>query len=95
MAFTKEKIQWLHDAATEFASAGLKMTMQPDEIQQLTEQLLAMLQGKALQLVGEVVAWNAPEQQGVYRNVDFRWIDINVAPGTKLYALNNEELTGG
>ena len=94
MAFTKEKIQWLHDAATEFASAGMKMTMQPDEVQQLTGQLLALLQGEAVQLVGEVVSWHSPERQGVYRSVDFRWIDIKVAPGTKLYALKNEELTG-
>ncbi|HCZ5289043.1 TPA: hypothetical protein O3J34_004290 [Salmonella enterica subsp. enterica serovar Saintpaul str. CFSAN004154] len=56
----------------------------------------AMLQGKALELVGEVVAWNAPERQGIYRNVDFRWrIDINVAPGTKLYALKDADLMGG
>ncbi|EEW6789642.1 TPA: hypothetical protein ACS62H_004671 [Klebsiella pneumoniae] len=54
----------------------------------------AMLQGEAVHLVGEVVAWHSPERQGVYRSVDFRWIDINVAPGTKLYALKNEELTG-
>lgn len=54
----------------------------------------AMLQGEAVQLVGEVVAWSAPERQGVYRSVDFRWIDTNVAPGTKLYALKNAEMTG-
>lgn len=39
-------------------------------------------------LVGEVVAWNGPQRQGVHRTVDFRWIDIDVQPGTKLYALN-------
>ena len=41
-------------------------------------------------LVGEVVAWNAPQQQGVYRSVDFRWIDMDVPPGTKLYAMDKE-----
>lgn len=41
-------------------------------------------------LVGEVVAWNAPQQQGVYRSVDFRWIDMDVPPGTKLYAMEKE-----
>ena len=38
-------------------------------------------------LVGEVVAWNGPQRQGVHRTVDFRWIDIDVPPGTKLYAM--------
>lgn len=39
---SKEKIQWLHDAATEFASTGMKMTMNPDEVLQLTTPLLAL-----------------------------------------------------
>ncbi|MDL0009089.1 hypothetical protein NVR49_21120 [Enterobacter roggenkampii] len=38
-------------------------------------------------LVGEVVAWNNPTKE---RSVDFRWIDIDVAPGTKLYAMGKE-----
>lgn len=36
------KILWLHDAATEFASTGMKMTMSPDEVLQLTTPLLAL-----------------------------------------------------
>ncbi|MDI6469446.1 hypothetical protein QL203_16900 [Cronobacter malonaticus] len=39
---SNEKIQWLHDAATEFASTGMKMTMNPDEVLQLTTPLLAL-----------------------------------------------------
>ncbi|MDI7491683.1 hypothetical protein QLY92_06180 [Cronobacter dublinensis] len=39
---SKDKIQWLHDAATEFASTGMKMTMSPDEVLQLTTPLLAL-----------------------------------------------------
>ncbi|EMA1799458.1 DUF551 domain-containing protein [Cronobacter turicensis] len=39
---SKEKIQWLHDAATEFASTGMKITMNPDEVLQLTTPLLAL-----------------------------------------------------
>ncbi len=35
-------------------------------------------------LVGEVVAWHHPNHE---RNVDFRWLDFNVEPGTKLYAM--------
>ena len=38
--------------------------------------------------VGEVVAWGEkiPARQGINRRVDFRWLDIDVMPGTKLYA---------
>ena len=43
--------------------------------------------GGALQLVGEVVARNHPNHE---RNVDFRWLDFNVEPGTKLYAIKQE-----
>nr|WP_263009028.1 DUF551 domain-containing protein [Cronobacter sakazakii] len=32
----------MHDAATEFASTGMKMTMNPDEVLQLTTPLLAL-----------------------------------------------------
>ncbi|HAU5442654.1 TPA: hypothetical protein JD178_08305 [Cronobacter sakazakii] len=39
---SNEKIQWLHDAATEFARTGMKMTMNPDEVLQLTTPLLAL-----------------------------------------------------
>lgn len=39
------------------------------------------------QLVGEVVAWHHPNHE---RNVDFRWLDFNVEPGTKLYAIKQE-----
>jgi len=38
-------------------------------------------------LVGEVVAWHHPNHE---RNVDFRWLDFNVEPGTKLYAIKQE-----
>lgn len=41
---------------------------------------------QSYKLVGEVVAWNSPQRQGVYRSVDFRWLDLNVPPGTRVYA---------
>ncbi|WP_105607002.1 hypothetical protein [Cronobacter sakazakii] len=50
---SNEKIQWLHDAATEFASTGMKMTMNPDEVLQLTTPLLALRE--RAEPVGEVV----------------------------------------
>lgn len=39
--------------------------------------------------VGEIVAWGekTPPRQGINRKVDFRWLDFNVEPGTKLYAV--------
>ncbi len=38
--------------------------------------------------IGEVVAWgeNIPPRQGDDRSVDFRWLNFDAAPGTKLYA---------
>lgn len=40
---TRELVHWLHDAATEFASTKLKMTMKPDEVLALTGALLASM----------------------------------------------------
>ncbi|HGO6780191.1 TPA: hypothetical protein ACK8T7_004377 [Klebsiella aerogenes] len=49
---TRELVHWLHDAATEFASTKLKMTMKPDEVLALTGALLAAMDSEP---VGEVV----------------------------------------
>lgn len=38
-------------------------------------------------LVGEVVSWDHPTKE---RSVDFRWLNYDVAPGTKLYAMGKE-----
>ncbi|HGY5183053.1 TPA: hypothetical protein ACNV5L_003392 [Citrobacter braakii] len=38
---TKEKIQWLHDACEEAAAAGVKLTMNPNELLMFTSALLA------------------------------------------------------
>ncbi|HCQ8339095.1 TPA: DUF551 domain-containing protein [Klebsiella pneumoniae] len=40
---TRELVHWLHDAATEFASTKLKMTMKPDEVLAQTGALLASM----------------------------------------------------
>ena len=40
---TRELVHWLHDAATEFASTKLKLTMKPDEVLALTGALLASM----------------------------------------------------
>ncbi|MEG5953351.1 hypothetical protein UXN65_10800 [Enterobacter ludwigii] len=43
---TRKRVQWLHDAATEFLDTKLKMTMKPEEIIQLTTALLASLEAE-------------------------------------------------
>ncbi len=47
---TRERVQWLHDAATEFASTKLKMTMRPDEVLALTSALLAAMDSEPVEL---------------------------------------------
>ncbi|WP_171877672.1 hypothetical protein [Klebsiella pneumoniae] len=50
---TREQVRWLHDAATEFATTNLKMTMKPDEVLALTSTLLAAMDS-------DPVAWRQP-----------------------------------
>ncbi|HDT2074326.1 TPA: hypothetical protein RCG84_000433 [Enterobacter roggenkampii] len=38
---SRKRVLWLHDAATELASTKLRMTMKPEEVLQLTTELLA------------------------------------------------------
>lgn len=38
---SREKVQWLHDTATEFASVGMKLTMNAEELLPFTNALLA------------------------------------------------------
>lgn len=40
---TREKVQWLHDAAEEAAAAGIKLTMNPNELLMFTSALLAAI----------------------------------------------------
>ena len=49
---------------------------------------LARIEAARTKPVGEVAAWgeNIPPRQGINRKVDFRWLDVNVEPGTLLYA---------
>ncbi|EMG2556951.1 DUF551 domain-containing protein [Klebsiella pneumoniae] len=50
---TRELVHWLHDAATEFASTKLKMTMKPDEVLALTGALLASMDTEPVGLTDE------------------------------------------
>ena len=47
---TREKVQWLHDAAEEAAAVGIKLTMNPSELLMFTSELLATMDS-------EPVAW--------------------------------------
>lgn len=40
---TREKVQWLHDAAEEAAAVGIKLTMNPNELLMFTSALLAAM----------------------------------------------------
>lgn len=40
---TREKVQWLHDAAEEAAAVGIKLTMNPSELLMFTSELLATM----------------------------------------------------
>ncbi len=51
----REKVQSLHDAATEIASAGLKMTMDPAEVLQLTTPLLEPHKERAVAVFEDAV----------------------------------------
>jgi hypothetical protein len=64
--FTKERVKWLHDAATELASTKMKMTMKPAEVLQLTTALLASLEAKP-------VAWTDEEELRSGDNEVWMW----------------------
>ncbi|MEG9817506.1 DUF551 domain-containing protein, partial [Klebsiella pneumoniae] len=52
-AITRERVQWLHDAATELASTKLKMTMKPDEVLALTSALLAAMDSEPVAYISK------------------------------------------
>ena len=43
---TREKAQWLHDACEEAAAAGIKLTMNPNELLMFTSYALAAMDQK-------------------------------------------------
>ncbi|HIH9462864.1 TPA: hypothetical protein ACYU77_002975 [Klebsiella variicola subsp. variicola] len=43
---TREKAQWLHDACEEAAAAGIKLTMNPNELLMFTSYALAAMDGE-------------------------------------------------
>ena len=53
---TREKVQWLHDAAEEAAAVGIKLTMTPSELLLFTSSLLAALDTE--QVATQVACWS-------------------------------------
>ncbi|MBZ1986779.1 hypothetical protein ACYA56_22820 [Klebsiella pneumoniae] len=45
---TREKVQWLHDAAEEAAAVGIKLTMNPSELLMFTSSLLAAMDSEPI-----------------------------------------------
>lgn len=50
---TREKAQWLHDACEEAAAAGIKLTMNPNELLMFTSYALAAIDSKPVCFVSE------------------------------------------
>lgn len=50
---TREKVQWLHDAAEESAAVGIKLTMNPNELLMFTSALLAAMDSEPVAEVCE------------------------------------------
>ncbi|WPI27716.1 hypothetical protein [Klebsiella oxytoca] len=49
---TREKVQWLHDAAEEAAAVGIKLTMNPSELLMFTSSLLAAMDSEPVGYFG-------------------------------------------
>ncbi|EOL8937012.1 DUF551 domain-containing protein [Cronobacter dublinensis] len=78
---SNEKIQWLHDAATEFASTGMKMTMNPDEVLQLTTPLLALRKEReaAVPDFGQIRVGRLPTiNQDDYPGLGSWWVQLRI-----------------
>ncbi|BAS41978.1 Eaa1 [Klebsiella oxytoca] len=53
---TREKVQWLHDAAEEAAAVGIKLTMNPSELLMFTSSLLAEMDTEPV--AKQVACWS-------------------------------------
>lgn len=50
---SREKVQWLHDAAEEAAAVGIKLTMNPNELLMFTSALLAAMDSEPVMFCSE------------------------------------------
>ncbi|MBR7307434.1 hypothetical protein [Klebsiella pneumoniae] len=71
---TREKVEWLHEAAEECAAVGIKLTMKPDEILMFTSSLLGAMDSEP---VTEVLSNRSGN--------DTSTIDRALPVGTQLY----------
>ena len=53
---TREKVQWLHNAAEEAAAVGIKLTMNPSELLMFTSELLATMDSEPV--TESVTCWS-------------------------------------
>ena len=72
---TREKAQWLHDACEEAAVAGIKLTMNPNELLMFTSYVLAAMDSEPASIVGDDGG----------DALAYRRLIQSFAPGTKLY----------
>ncbi|EOV2105365.1 DUF551 domain-containing protein [Klebsiella pneumoniae] len=82
---TREKAQWLHDACEEAAAAGIKLTMNPNELLMFTSYALAAMDSEPAAPVAEIVSiYGDPEAFGEREIRPL--VGIQQMPyGTKLY----------
>ncbi|MGP8825031.1 hypothetical protein ACT02A_04870 [Klebsiella quasipneumoniae] len=82
---TREKAQWLHDACEEAATAGIKLTMNPNELLMFTSYALAAMDSEPAAPVAEIVSiYGDPEAFGEREIRPL--VGIQQMPyGTKLY----------
>ena len=57
---TREKVQWLHDAAEEAAAVGIKLTMNPSELLMFTSSLLAAMDTEPV--AKQVACWSCQNE---------------------------------
>ena len=79
---TREKVQWLHDAAEEAAAVGIKLTMNPSELLMFTSSLLAAMDSEP---VAEVVSVFGDSESIGERELKLLVGIQNMPYGTKFY----------
>ncbi|MDM9663169.1 hypothetical protein [Raoultella planticola] len=86
---TREKVQWLHDAAEEAAAVGIKLTMNPKELLMFTSALLAAMDSEPVMYCMEGNGLD-PEAVSTRREVVEAWVNEwnteDRSPGEPIYS---------
>ena len=81
---SREQVEWLRDAATEFTSTNMKMTMKPEEVLQLTTALLAGMDNEPVAYADPQAFRNfkagAARREWMWRNPGEDLIPVFTAP---------------